>query len=148
MTSKWLFGRTMVRVRDRCPPRRESADWVLDSPAVTTGTINRQRPLRSNDPNELMSAVQPWIDNCLLSHKRCVHSVSGKTLNDQHGSKLPTRVLSVKVESDPHAIRLVEPGRLVGRYCALSHCWGAPEKRPFTTTRDNLEDNCRSTGNT
>lgn len=27
-----------------------------------------------------------------------------------------------------------------GRYCALSHCWGPPEKQPLTTTRVNIQN--------
>lgn len=62
-------------------------------------------------------------------------------MHDKHGTKLPTRVIQVNVGSDHSLVRLVEPGRRIARYCALSHCWGPPDKRPYTTTRDNIQAN-------
>ncbi|ETN44543.1 uncharacterized protein HMPREF1541_10213 [Cyphellophora europaea CBS 101466] len=36
--------------------------------------------------------------------------------------------------------KLVEPGHRVARYCALSHCWGPPDKKPYATTRRNIRN--------
>jgi hypothetical protein len=85
--------------------------------------------------------VQPWIHSCLSSHDHCGQSITAKKMHDRHGSKLPTRVIQVNVESDSGLVKLVEPGRRIARYCALSHCWGPPDKRRYTTTQDNIQTN-------
>jgi hypothetical protein len=102
--------------------------------------INLHQPLTGNDPNKLGPIIQSWVAPCVTSHTTCAETLSGKMIHDRHGTKLPTRLIQLKTGSDPNIVKLVEPGRLIARYCALSHCWGPPDKRPYMTTRNNIRD--------
>lgn len=116
-----------------------SADRLLGSPAAVAGVMATRKPLVSNDPAELVLLLQPLLRICLSSHESCARTIAQKEINDMHGSELPTRLIDVNNGSDPATIRLVEPGRRIGRYCALSHCWGPPNRRPYTTTQGNIK---------
>jgi hypothetical protein len=52
---------------------------------------------------------------------------------------LPTRILSVG-SSTSEDVNLVESKGLQGRYCALSHRWGPPERNPLRTLKENLQN--------
>ncbi|KAK0642185.1 heterokaryon incompatibility protein-domain-containing protein [Cercophora newfieldiana] len=68
----------------------------------------------------------------------CCTTLAGETLDDRAGTSLPTRILNLNPRQGHDFVAVVEPGELVGRYCALSHCWGTTGKEPFRTTKDNL----------
>jgi hypothetical protein len=68
--------------------------------------------------------LRRWVESCNDNHA-CVPK----------DSKLPTRVLDVEV-SNPLSVKLVSSNNTVGRYTALSHCWGT--SRAFTTTQATL----------
>lgn len=74
--------------------------------------------------------MKEWINNCDVSHSLC-----GKTDEEKI---LPTRVLQISGSLQAPLVKLAETNGKKGRYCALSHCWGPPKKRPLITTRANL----------
>jgi hypothetical protein len=61
-----------------------------------------------------------WLHTCLDNHSQCALY---ETIVS-NGISFPTRVLDVGDGSDPQVVRLVHGAGLVGRYVALSHCWG------------------------
>ncbi|KAK1751510.1 heterokaryon incompatibility protein-domain-containing protein [Echria macrotheca] len=78
---------------------------------------------------ESLCRARRWLDQCLTTHS--------PTCTPSAAVPLPTRLLDVSTST----VRLVEttPGQL-GRYLALSHCWGA--SRPAClTTRASLSSN-------
>ncbi|KAH8649287.1 heterokaryon incompatibility protein-domain-containing protein [Xylariales sp. PMI_506] len=109
------------------------------SPASTDSFVTSRQPLKSNEPDEIASLVQPWVSLCLTSHEACTETIAGELLNDKNGTKLPTRVIRI---NNPglglDMVKLVEPGDLISHYCALSYCWGASDKHPYKTTTTNL----------
>jgi len=110
------------------------------SPAAESGAIMSTQPLSSNDPTNIVSSlIHPWLKDCLLLHAACFTTVSAEIIDDRHGSDLPRRILQVRPGPDPSFVKIVHSDGLVSKYCALSHCWGPPEKRPFRTTAENME---------
>lgn len=65
--------------------------------------------------------------------------MAGKQLNDHIGVELPSRVLSLEAV-DLGIIKLLESGGSIGRYVALSYCWGHPDRHPPKTTRTNYAE--------
>lgn len=46
--------------------------------------------------------------------------------------------------TDPPFVRLIQSRDQIGRYCALSHCWGSNiQMRPLRTTHDNLDQHLK-----
>ncbi|KAM7208558.1 HET domain containing protein [Naviculisporaceae sp. PSN 640] len=75
--------------------------------------------------DEMFSSIKGWIDDCGKTHKRC------PLLAD---TPLPTRVLDVGDPADePRSLRLFETSGAVGKYVALSYCWGGPQQVALTT---------------
>jgi hypothetical protein len=73
-----------------------------------------------------------WLRNCLHNHD---------TFCSDYDSPLPTRVLYVGVDDcSVETYLMVTDGRL-GKWIALSHCWG--HGTPFTTTTANLSERQR-----
>lgn len=75
-----------------------------------------------------------WLNNCNSNHVGC--STTEET-------QLPTRVLRVSGSSKASSVKLMETNGMKGRYCALSHCWGAVDKQPLSTTRENLQQHLK-----
>jgi len=108
--------------------------------AFTPEYARHIRPDINYSPTGLRWLVQPWLRDCLESNDFCRKSLSGEIVDDGDGPVLPTRVLQVRISNKPQFIKLVEPQGCGGRYCALSHCWGSDDRRPYRTIRSNLED--------
>ena len=91
--------------------------------------MNRLEPVlaTSYDLNARFETVGGWIKQCLSSHTSC---------DINHQTQAPTRVLDPASDSTGGSIRLVQPDGTIGRYAALSHCWGAA--RPLTTLTASL----------
>ncbi|CZR68030.1 uncharacterized protein PAC_17929 [Phialocephala subalpina] len=96
--------------------------------ALTNTVVGRiPRPIEQCDrPLE-------WLRTCIDSHSRCASYekiVRGEI-------SFPTRVLDVGDSSESQVLKLVHGAGLVGRYVALSHCWG---KNPvLKTTKESLD---------
>lgn len=39
-----------------------------------------------------------------------------------------------------NSVRLVQTNSAIGKYCALSHCWGPVDKQPIRTLKENIQD--------
>lgn len=92
---------------------------------------DRLPPARFDAIPEQRDLIACWMDNCVKNHPKC-RAV-------QRGFR-PTRLLQIDYFSASKDVRLVElssDGDGVS-YVALSHCWGAPSKRPISTTQDTL----------
>ncbi|KAL5326255.1 hypothetical protein ACEPPN_007393 [Leptodophora sp. 'Broadleaf-Isolate-01'] len=71
--------------------------------------------------------ARSWIDKCDKTH-------SCKPQNQA----LPSRVLVIDESSSSGKIQLLETRGFIGRYVALSHCWGLSHR--IVTTKANLND--------
>jgi Heterokaryon incompatibility protein (HET) len=82
------------------------------------------------------------MKDCLHTHWECSPSLSGY---------LPTRLLELDDSQSPCSrledtatVRLISSGQLLGqeeaKYVALSHCWGAPDKKPIMATTTNITE--------
>jgi len=111
---------------------------MVGSIATSTGVISSLPPIQSAEPRESCTMVDHWIHNCVSSHDTCAKTIRGNILDDRRGTELPTRILLVGRSSDQDLIYLKEPCNEVGRYCALSYCWGQPGRHPPKTTRENF----------
>lgn len=93
------------------------------------------------------------LHTCVSEHEICRSDFYGTPRDPNHQPRLPSRILFVGGHqadapggSQGHGVKLVEQrpdaqgqGPLVGRYIALSHCWGPPEKHSITTTTVNID---------
>lgn len=122
------------------PACSHGAELYAGSPASENSVFGTRPPLADNNATTFGPLIRSWIGLCLSSHPRCAGTMSGEIINDRFGSELPTRLLQVNAGPDPNIVRLVEPGHHIARYCALSHCWGPPNKRPFMTNRSNISE--------
>lgn len=71
------------------------------------------------------------MKECLHDHRHCSRSCE---------SRLPKRVLDLGGTSAENHIRLIDGNLLRSQYVALSYCWGSPDKKPNSTTAENLKD--------
>lgn len=81
------------------------------------------------------------LEDCLQNHHQCSLSKASSLEIGDDDPELPTRVLHIcGNDADPTTatVDLFETKGARGQYCALSHCWGPPEKRPLRTVRANL----------
>ncbi|KAF8846648.1 HET-domain-containing protein, partial [Acephala macrosclerotiorum] len=79
-------------------------------------------------PKDRTPLISEWIQSCILTHSGC----------NQADSQLPTRIIDLAC---PEGIKLCSGTELVGRYAALSHCWGKPPfPVPLSTTKATLLD--------
>ncbi|KAF4465672.1 HET-domain-containing [Fusarium albosuccineum] len=62
--------------------------------------------------------VKQWMDHCDTNHEACQSS--------SRPTALPTRVLDVTLKGGLVRLHPATPGQL-GRYTALSYCWGCPQ---------------------
>jgi hypothetical protein len=75
--------------------------------------------------------LKNWLEFCQTHHPKCIQSSS---------PPLPDRVIEVLSSAGHHRLRLKISGGLIGRYVALSHCWGTGSAtRPFITTKANIK---------
>lgn len=74
------------------------------------------------------TVAKAWLQKCCETHKECPQDIN---------MPLPTRVIDVGILEDPPAPRLLVSSGAMGRYTALSHCWGGPILSVLTT--QNLE---------
>lgn len=98
-----------------------------------------QLPISIRDNDDLVRLVKSYMKGC-STHEACKTAMSGKQLDDELGVELPTRLLSIKPQSDPDSICLVDTGGTVGRYSALSYAWGPAHLNPPMTTLVNYSE--------
>ena len=85
----------------------------------------------SSDPlaPEVIARILRWKRTCERTHKTCGTNTD---------PALPSRVLDVSGLESLNEVVLVETNGRLGKYLALSHCWGGTSQ--FRTLRHNLED--------
>lgn len=113
-----MYIRKITRTRSLLPSSKD----------VDTGT----------DLSASLQKASKWLDTCRgggTTHERC--RVAALDYESRLVHPPPRRLLHI--ENPTESIRLVDSEHVEGRYCALSYCWG--NKRFFTTTHANLEDN-------
>jgi len=82
---------------------------------------------------EIFKLANQWIKDCHLAHTECASLVK----KPKAGVKLPTRVLDLGFLNGSQYVRLVETAGKVGKWIALTYCWGSV---PFLqTTSQNYE---------
>ena len=86
----------------------------------------------ANSP-EIFQLANAWIKDCHVAHPECTSLVKAP----KGGAKLPTRVVDVGYLNGSQHIRLFETSDQVGKWIALTYCWGID---PFLrTTSQNIE---------
>ncbi|KAI9767487.1 MAG: hypothetical protein M1839_004498 [Geoglossum umbratile] len=82
--------------------------------------------------SDRLMLIRVWLKVCEKLHEGpCV---------TKYDHPLPTRVLDVGVPGQPHIINLFESKGKVGRYIALSHCWGkTPIIKTLSTTLETFK---------
>ncbi|KAK5659453.1 hypothetical protein OQA88_654 [Cercophora sp. LCS_1] len=120
-----------------CPT---TVKWVIQSPTpelvgALDVWVQPDDPLASYFPSrpipsdclseESLARLKSWLDKCMSEHRNCQF----------HESKLPTRVIDVGSPSTEPRLML-SYGKL-GRWVALSHCWGG--SIPIRTEQDSIE---------
>lgn len=69
--------------------------------------------------NESGAQIKSWMDTCRREHSKCLKATN---------TTLPTRILDVEPDPDRRDnIRIYETRGEMGRYIALSYCWGGPQ---------------------
>jgi hypothetical protein len=107
--------------------RKYDSHWTLPFYVVPVAGSPGTLITRSVPWPTFEDVAKEWLRACGEKHPRC--SPPG----DQ---PLPTRVIDVG-DKDSSRVRLVISHGDLGRYVALSHCWGYRE--PTITTRDSLD---------
>lgn len=97
---------------------------------------------RERPPHARLEILSTWLGDCLNHHETCasIQEVPGT-------AHLPKRVLDLRgspdVPSDTDDIKIrlreTDDGE-VGRYIALSYCWGTDTQYHFKTTQGNLDE--------
>lgn len=79
--------------------------------------------------------IRDWLEGCHSQHALCRSTLSGVVYDERGFPSLPTRLLRVT----DNKVRLVEGRGMRGAYAALSHCWGAQDRRPVSTTKSTFQ---------
>ncbi|KAK3903004.1 heterokaryon incompatibility protein-domain-containing protein [Staphylotrichum tortipilum] len=107
---------------------------LLGSLASTAGDVFGIGPLTNSSSDVSLSVLQGWMTECVSDHNcGCLEGSSGEDVTAD--PELPTRILEISTSPGPLSLRLIEPRGMRGRYAALSHCWGPPDKQPLRTTK-------------
>ena len=105
------------------------------SPAVTSGDVLGIGPLNDSSSDDSLSVLQGWMAECVANHA-CGHFTGASGEDETANPELPTRILEISTEKSGFTtVRLVESRGMHGRYAALSHSWGPPDKQPLRTTK-------------
>jgi hypothetical protein len=94
----------------------------------------------------VLRKILSWLERCDSKHPKCTHAQALVPLPARllDLSSLPTRQEMLRYQGDPRelfsskAFRLVDKSKCVGRYVALSYCWG--ETLAYKTTMHNLQE--------
>ncbi|KAK0669852.1 heterokaryon incompatibility protein-domain-containing protein [Cercophora samala] len=113
------------------------AVWANSGSPACAVLVSRP-PLSKYTPNTIGHFIAELLEECSSHHgsgccpPNASHSKNNAT---EEEVDLPTRLLSILKEDTGLRVKLVETSGSKGRYFALSHTWGPPEKRPLCTTR-------------
>ncbi len=92
-------------------------------------------PLSDSSSGEALSVLHDWMGECVSNH-RCGRLKPGDEEDGTEHPELPTRILEILADdSGSMVVRLIVSEGRHGRYAALSHSWGPPDKQPLRTTK-------------
>lgn len=94
-----------------------------------------------SDPlfENMATTVHSWLQECDIAHEQCQRSSEILRFPIAWSeTRLPTRLLNVRVVGGRLRIRLCQPGKTAIKYAALSHCWGGTDF--IKTTKDRYEE--------
>ncbi|KAF2029949.1 HET-domain-containing protein [Setomelanomma holmii] len=115
------------------PTMHPDHQWGLDGVVDLYAKEGDLHPCLPSESDSL-TLESLWLQGCMVNHTVC-----SKLGLD---AILPTRVIDVGSTDGSAEPYLWHPRGTMGRYIALSHCWGG--KVPLTTTTATLEDRRRS----
>ncbi|KAF2107069.1 hypothetical protein BDV96DRAFT_590071 [Lophiotrema nucula] len=82
-----------------------------------------------------IALISSLVEYCTARHQQCKKSISKSIINEDNEFLPCDRILDVGLRSsDP--IYLKEAQRITGRYCTLSHCWGASKQEASMCNND------------
>lgn len=81
--------------------------------------------------------IQTWLETCLRSHTEC-NPVPLADADTSSTTRFPTRLLDVGTNNTPF-VKLTDRQNALGRYAALSYCWG-PAATQLRTLKSNLAE--------
>jgi hypothetical protein len=111
----------------------------LDSPAGVSGGVSTRKPLEVACSPDAFRLLNQWVNGCVQGHDSCRKTLSGELLRLDDQVLPCRRIIDVSPLDHPAIPRLVETkGQIIGRWVALSHCWG--NVRPITTTKATLQE--------
>ncbi|KAF2014512.1 HET-domain-containing protein [Aaosphaeria arxii CBS 175.79] len=102
-------------------PAKGDDDWTR---------ISSKEPIDRLGGAETMNCIESWLDRCLSKHETCRKSLTG-TLIDEKSDTIPAKRILDIGNSPNDRVRVIETNDIASPYCALSHCWGPPEKKPM-----------------
>lgn len=110
----------------------------------TTGSraaefIVSRPPIFKDDSERTIQLIRNWLSVCSDTHG-CDQCSYSREFIDEDEVDLPTRILKIDAQNEQLAVKLIETPGMKGRYCALSHCWGDPEKMPLRSTTSNIHE--------
>jgi hypothetical protein len=79
--------------------------------------------------SKVCDLAQHWRNEC-DAHEGCL---------TEDDVPMPSRVLELYGDDTQPSIKLIESKGQTGRYLALSHCWGSPERPPLRTISENFQ---------
>lgn len=90
--------------------------YSVGSEASLQGNLRRRKPDKEALSDANVSLISKWLSDCSALHAECRH---------ESDTKLPTRVIDVGLAENSQQPRLIVTNNDVGKYVALSHCWGS-----------------------
>jgi hypothetical protein len=91
--------------------------------------ITRRPPLRDFFSQRAFAQIWKWIDECTKNH--------GSACLSETARPLPTKLIDVGTSSSEPSLFCPPPGQL-GKYVALSCCWGSKPQKVLTTSQAKL----------
>lgn len=130
--------------------RALSQTWAItlalraETDTAAARTFITRPPISDNHSLQPSYLISTLLADCVQNHYQCSLSKASNLHIGDDDPELPTRVLEINnIEENidtatAPTVRLFETDGTRGQYCALSHCWGPPDKRPLRTVRANL----------
>ncbi|KAJ3546448.1 hypothetical protein NM208_g1991 [Fusarium decemcellulare] len=117
-TAEYQDPEELKRVFSRHGEIKFEVDVFASSDDPASEHLRMRPPNPSPGTETSFLKVKQWMDHCDSNHEACRSS--------SRPTALPNRVLDVTLEGDLVRLHPATPGQL-GRYTALSYCWGGPQ---------------------
>lgn len=93
------------------------------------GYAPHQAVLHDPKSSQSLEKIRYWMAECTSRHRDCKET----------SARLPKRILDVG-QANSQVISIYTTKGEMGRYIALSHCWGPVEFQPLRTMANNIKD--------